>query len=47
MLSKWLVVVSGPQAVEELRQARDDELSFMDIVVEVCSQACYGTGPWY
>jgi cytochrome P450 len=29
-LHQWLVIVTGPQAVEELRQAAEDELSFLE-----------------
>jgi cytochrome P450 len=33
-INRWLVVVSSPKLVEELRKAEDDELSFMEAMVE-------------
>lgn len=35
-LNRWLVIVSGPTLVEELRQAGDDELSSLEATVDVC-----------
>jgi hypothetical protein len=35
-LNQWVVVLSGPQAVEDIRQAADDELSLQKAVDEVC-----------
>lgn len=34
---KWIVIISGPKLVEELRQAPDDTLSFSQGVAEVKS----------
>lgn len=34
-LNHWLIVVSGPHLIEELRQAPDDELSFSEGINEV------------
>ncbi|KAF8061617.1 cytochrome P450 [Lyophyllum atratum] len=34
-ISKWTVVVSGPQMVEDLRKATDDQVSFRDAVADV------------
>ncbi|KIJ04805.1 hypothetical protein PAXINDRAFT_49709, partial [Paxillus involutus ATCC 200175] len=34
-LYRWLVVVSGPQFVEDVRKASDDELSFAEATNEV------------
>ncbi|GLB35443.1 putative cytochrome p450 [Lyophyllum shimeji] len=34
-ISKWIVVVSGPQMVEDLRKATDDQVSFRDAVADV------------
>jgi hypothetical protein len=36
-LSRWLVVVSGPQMIDDIRQASDDQMSFGEAVAEVCS----------
>jgi hypothetical protein len=40
---RWLVILSNPKLIDELRRAPDDELSFLDSVNEVCtvySQMC-------
>ena len=34
-LNSWHVVVSGPKLIDELRQAKDHELSFQEAVAEV------------
>jgi len=34
-LNRWLVIVSGPKLVEELRKAPQDQLSFTEAVNEV------------
>jgi hypothetical protein len=34
-LNRWLVIVSGHKFVEELRNADDDELSFVAAIAEV------------
>lgn len=34
--SRWLVVISGPHAFDEFRQAADDELSLMKALEVVC-----------
>ncbi|TCD68632.1 hypothetical protein EIP91_010287 [Steccherinum ochraceum] len=43
-LFRWLVVVTGPQLIEELRKAGDDELSFDEAVAESL-QVDYTLGP--
>jgi len=35
-LHHWLVVVSGPKYIEELKKANNDELSLIASGVEVC-----------
>jgi hypothetical protein len=34
--NRWVVVINGPQAVEDIRQAADDELSFAKAAQDVC-----------
>lgn len=34
-MGRYVVVVSGPDMVEDIRQANDDQLSFRDAVAEV------------
>jgi hypothetical protein len=35
MISKWMIVVSGPQMIDDIRRATDDQVSFRDALVEV------------
>ena len=35
MLDRWLVVISGPELIEEVRKFPDDQVSFLDAVEEV------------
>ena len=35
LLDQWLVVVSGPKMVDELRRRPDEELSFMEGIEDV------------
>lgn len=35
-MSRWLVVVSGPQMFDDIRQATDEQLSFREAIAEVC-----------
>ncbi|RDB20448.1 hypothetical protein Hypma_012416 [Hypsizygus marmoreus] len=44
MVSKWMIVVSGPQMVEDLRKAPDDQMSMMDAVADLI-QIDYTVGP--
>ncbi|KAI0804683.1 cytochrome P450 [Irpex lacteus] len=37
-LNSWHIVVSGPKLIDELRQAKDDELSFAEAVAESLQQ---------
>lgn len=39
-LNSWHIVVSGPKLIDELRQAKDDELSFAEAVAEVSLSLC-------
>jgi hypothetical protein len=34
---KWMVVLSDPMLIDELRKAPQDELAFDDAVIDVCS----------
>lgn len=34
-MDKWIVVISDPRLINDVRQARDDELSFYKAVDEV------------
>lgn len=36
LTDRWLVVVSGPKLVEELRKLPDDKMSFLDAIADVC-----------
>ncbi|KAF8447272.1 cytochrome P450 [Boletus edulis BED1] len=42
-LYRWMVVVSGPQCVEEFRKSRDDELNFMEAAGDIL-EAMYTLG---
>ncbi|PPQ65601.1 hypothetical protein CVT26_000550 [Gymnopilus dilepis] len=44
MISRWMVVVSGPDMVNDIRQATDDQLSFREAVAET-AQSDYMIGP--
>lgn len=35
MPDRWMVVVNSPKLLDELRQAQDNELSFLEAMVEV------------
>lgn len=37
MLSKWMIVISGPKMVDDIRRATDDQVDFNDAVAEVCA----------
>lgn len=39
LLQHWMVIVSGPKMVDELRRRRDDELSFTEGTEEVQNAA--------
>ncbi|PPQ82607.1 hypothetical protein CVT25_007121 [Psilocybe cyanescens] len=43
-ISRWLVIVSGPQMHDDIRRATDDQLSFRDAVVDML-QTDYTIGP--
>ena len=40
MLDRWLVVISGPELIEEVRKFPDDQVSFLDAVEEVGLLLC-------
>ncbi|KAI0368877.1 cytochrome P450 [Pilatotrama ljubarskyi] len=44
MLDNWMVVVSGPKLVDELRRRPDDELSFVEAIADII-QTKYTLGP--
>ncbi|KAF8913740.1 cytochrome P450 [Gymnopilus junonius] len=44
MISRWVVIVTGPDMVNDIRQATDDQLSFRDAVAET-AQSDYMIGP--
>ncbi len=35
MLTQWMIVVSGPGLIEEVRQASNDQLPLLDAAAEV------------
>jgi hypothetical protein len=35
MISKWVIVVSGPQMVDDIKRATDDQVSFREAASEV------------
>ena len=35
MLTQWMIVVTGPQLIEDVRRASDDQLSSRDAFAEV------------
>lgn len=37
MMSRWMVVVTGPDMVNDIRRATDDQVSFREAVAEVRS----------
>jgi hypothetical protein len=37
-MSKWMIIVSSPQMVDDIRKADDDQVSFREAVSDVC---CY------
>jgi hypothetical protein len=39
MLTQWMIVVTGPQLIEDMRRASDDQLSLKDAFAEVICQA--------
>ena len=39
MLSQWMIVVTGPQLIEDMRRASDDQLSEYDAFAEVICHA--------
>ena len=39
LFGQWIVVVSGPKIVDDLRKRSDDEVSFIEGVEEVCASA--------
>jgi len=42
MLTQWMVVVTGPQMIEDVRRASDDQLSSKDALAEViCHPYCH------
>ena len=43
MLTQWMILVSGPRLIEDIRQASDDQLSLVDAAVEVIfrTYACH------
>uniref|UniRef100_A0A8H8CFF9 Cytochrome P450 n=1 Tax=Psilocybe cubensis TaxID=181762 RepID=A0A8H8CFF9_PSICU len=43
-MSRWIVVVSGPQMLDDIRRATDDQLSFREAIAEVV-QTDYMIGP--
>jgi len=43
-VSRWVVVVSGPDMIEDIRRAADDQLSFREAVAEIV-QVDYMMGP--
>ncbi|KDR68411.1 hypothetical protein GALMADRAFT_231377 [Galerina marginata CBS 339.88] len=43
-LSRWMVIVSGPQMIDDIRRATNDQLSFTEAVSEVV-QTDYTIGP--
>ncbi|KAI0673798.1 cytochrome P450 [Trametes maxima] len=44
LLDNWMVVVSGPKLVDELRRRSDDELSFIEAIADII-QTKYTLGP--
>ena len=38
MISSWAIVVTGPEMVEEVRTASDDQLSFNHAIADVCGE---------
>ena len=38
MLTQWMIVVTGPELIEDMRRASDDQLSSKDAFAEVI---CY------
>jgi hypothetical protein len=39
MLTQWMIVVTGPQLIEDMRRASDDQLSSRAASAEVICQA--------
>ena len=39
MITQWMIVVTGPQLIEDVRRATDDHLSSKDAFAEVISHA--------
>jgi hypothetical protein len=39
MMANWMIVVSGPQMLDDLRRATDDQVSFREAIAEVY---CFG-----
>ena len=39
-LSRWHIIVIGPDKIDEMRSAPDDALSFTRAMEEVCSHLC-------
>ena len=35
MLQRWLIVISGPRLIEEVRRLPDDQVSFIEALEEV------------
>jgi hypothetical protein len=35
MISKWMIVVSGPEMIEDIRKADSDKMSFRDANADV------------
>lgn len=35
MMTQWMIVVTGPKLLEDIRRAPDDQLSFLDAIAEV------------
>ena len=35
LVDRWIVVVSGPQLIEEIRKMPDEQMSFLDAASEV------------
>ncbi|KAF4619512.1 hypothetical protein D9613_005419 [Agrocybe pediades] len=44
MMSRWMVVVSGPDMINDIRRATDEQLSFREAVAEI-AQSDYMIGP--
>jgi hypothetical protein len=39
MMTQWMVVVTGPELLADIRRASDDQLSFIDAAAEVMRAA--------